>query len=101
MPKILQPDIISQYPFTACIKAFVPLIRERLTIESLPGGQRFKRGEQTPLREKRIFGALTLDQVGYVSNISINFNEEEDIICQDTYVIKTMDPNDQTVKIDV
>lgn len=53
------------------------------------------------LREKRIFGALTSDQVGYIPNISVNFNEEEDIICQDTYVIRTMDPEDSAVKIDV
>jgi hypothetical protein len=53
------------------------------------------------LREKRIFGALTSDQVGYVSNVSINFTEEEDVICKDTYVFRTMDPKDGLVKVDV
>lgn len=103
MPKILQPDIVAEPGglFHACIKAFVPLTRERLICETAATGNNFKRGQQMLLREKRIFGALTSDQVGYVPNISVNFNEEEDIICQDTYVIRTMDPADSNVKVDV
>ena len=51
---------------------------------------RFKRGSVEPIQEKRIFGILTADQVGYVPNIKVNFTESSDTFCQDTYKFQSM-----------
>ena len=50
----------------------------------------FHRGELKPINEKRIFGVLTRDQVGYVPKIKVNFTENEETFCQDTYVFKSL-----------
>lgn len=72
------------------IKAIVPLFRERLTCDESGKGAninlvRFKRDKIEPISEKRIFGILTADQVGYVPNIKVNFTENSETFCQDTY----------------
>lgn len=89
--------------FTGCIKAFVPLTREQLTVipSANPCQNSYQRGKVTVLKEKRIFGALTNDQVGYISNVSVNFADEGEVINKDTYVYRTMDPADGLVKVDV
>jgi hypothetical protein len=95
MPKVLQPDIVatSTGSFSGFIKAFVPLTREKLIcISGSNGNMNYQRGTQVPLREKLIFGALTNSQLGYISNVCVNYTEEEEVISQDTYVFRNMDP---------
>jgi len=76
------------------IKAIVPLFRERLSCDESSQSNvnlvRFKRGLIEPICEKRIFGILTADQVGYVPNVKVNFTESADTFCQDTYKFKSM-----------
>ena len=43
-----------------------------------------------PISEKKIFGILTADQVGYVPNIKVNFTESSETFCQDTYKFQSM-----------
>ena len=78
------------------IKAVIPLFREKLGCEDLPEQYitqfKFKRGKLEPLYEKRIFGILTAHQVGYVPNVKVNFTENEETFCQDTYVFKSLIP---------
>ena len=75
------------------IKAVIPLIREVLTREELdPNGMpvlqqsslnipqnqtRFRRGEQVPLTEKRIFGVMTPHQLGFIPNVSVCFTQDD------------------------
>lgn len=102
MPKILQPPLVAENGmFTGCLKAFVPFTREMLTVEQSGNNAQYKRGKQELLNEKLIFGALTTHQVGYVSNVSVNFTKEEDVISKDTYLFKTMDPKDGLVRVDI
>jgi hypothetical protein len=60
----------------ACIKAFVPLTREKLTKDD----KFFRRGPVQTLREKRIFAAVTAEQVGYVSNVQVHFADEDGFV---------------------
>ena len=52
------------------------------------------------IAEKRIFGVLTADQVGYVPNIKVNFTENSEKFCQDTYKFQSMMP-DGFVHVDI
>lgn len=96
-PEILQKPIYdcaesekSRTYVSGNIKAIVPLFREKLTCDEAGKGSninlvRFKRNKIDPISEKRIFGILTADQVGYVPNIKVNFTENTETFCQDTY----------------
>ncbi len=70
---------------TGNIKAMVPLFRERLTCDEAASTNvnlvKFKRGPIIPICEKRIFGILTADQVGYIPNIKVNFTETSETFC--------------------
>jgi hypothetical protein len=63
------------------IKVLLPLSRELLTPEPLPGNSlqlKYRRGKIEKLFEKRIFGVLTKYQVGHIPNINICFNDTDD-----------------------
>ena len=55
------------------IKAIIPLMREKFTLEYEKIGEvqkdRYKRDGVEPLREKRIFGIMTAYQVGHIPNL--------------------------------
>ena len=79
------------------IKAIVPLFRERLTCDEASKSVsnnlvKFKRGDIQPIQEKQIFGILTQRHVGYVPNIKVNFTENAETFCQDTYKFQSMRP---------
>ena len=64
---------------------------------------RFHRGQLKPINEKRIFGILTRDQVGYVPKVKVNFTENEETFCQDTYLFRSLIPGSDSeadVKVD-
>lgn len=101
-PEILQKPLYqcssdqekSQTLVSGNIKAIVPLFRERLSCDDASRVNanllKFKRGQLEPISEKRIFGILTADQVGYVPNIKVNFTETSETFCQDTYKFQSM-----------
>ena len=72
----------------------MPLFREKLTCDEASLSNvnllKFRRGEVRPISEKKIFGILTADQVGYVPNIKVNFTESSETFCQDTYKFQSM-----------
>lgn len=75
----------------------MPLSRELLTPEPLPGNEqqlKYRRGKIERLNEKRIFGILTKFQVGHIPNINICFNDVDDqgnnAFGMDTYAYKQM-----------
>ena len=75
------------------IKAMIPLFREKLVFEANENAYikgRYKRELQTPLREKRIFGVLTKNQVGYIPNVDICFTDDEQTFLRDTYIFKSL-----------
>ena len=76
------------------VKALVPLFREKLHCENIaennPNLLKFQRGKLEPLYEKHVFGVITAHQVGYVPNVKVNFTENEETFCQDTYVFKSL-----------
>ena len=71
----------------------IPLFREKLVFEANENAYikgRYKRELQTPLREKRIFGVLTKNQVGYIPNVDICFTDDEQTFLRDTYIFKSL-----------
>jgi hypothetical protein len=75
------------------IKAIIPLVRERLQVESDPENEnqpRYRRGPLVPLREKVVFGILTRDQVGHIPSVDVCFTEDEETFLRDTYLFKSL-----------
>lgn len=72
-PKINDPQIKKQTPVQGNIKAIVPIMRERYTLEYVEVGglarPRYKRVGLQTIKEKRIFGIMTAKQPGHIPNL--------------------------------
>ncbi len=86
-----------QVPVSGNIKVLLPLSRELLLPEPLPDNPqalKYRRGKVERTIEKRIYGVLTLHQVGHIPNINICFNDVDDLgqnaFGMDTYAYKSL-----------
>lgn len=81
----------------ANVKALIPLMREKFTLEQEEIGllvkDKYKLIETEPLREKRIFGVAVACQVGHIPNLQISFTEDEENFNRDTYTFKQLMPS--------
>lgn len=115
--KIETAEILREYPQGAeadpaqmvhgNIKVIVPLARELLTPEPMPGNEqqlKYRRGRIEPLMEQRIFGILTKYQVGHIPNLEVCFNDVNDdgqpCYGMDTYAYMPL-PAHQPLVVDV
>jgi len=70
-------------------------MREKFSLEYEEIGneskEKYKKVQQAPIKEKRVFGILTAKQVGYIPNVQVCFTEDEENFNRDTYAFKSME----------
>ena len=76
------------------VKAIIPLCREKYHLEVEKIGNelknKYKRISRDNIFEKRVFGLVICEQVGYIPNVQISFTEDEENFNRDTYLFKPL-----------
>lgn len=97
---IIQKDVVENKAhidrfntvITGNVKALIPIQRERLSMEC-EGDQskvRYRKGEKSYIKEKRIFGIMTNFQLGYIPSLNVYQTEDEENFMKDVYVFKSL-----------
>lgn len=73
------------------VKALIPIQRQKFSVESDENDKtRYRQGQKTVIREKRIFGVLTTYQLGFIPNLDVFCTEDEENFIKDSYIFRSL-----------